>query len=76
MSKPIRVRVENGRLVGEAPEGMAEGTELECVLPDEGDDLDDEEVAALNKVIDLSLKQAAQGKVVAAEELFKRLAGR
>ncbi len=45
------------------------------VLPDDGDDLDDEEIEKLNKVIDLSLKQAAQGKVVAAEDLYRRLKG-
>ena len=76
MSKLIRVRVENGRLVGEAPAGLPEGTELEVVLADvndDVDDLDDGELFALNQVIDASLQQVKAGVGISPEELHQRI---
>jgi hypothetical protein len=47
----IRARVQNGRLVLDTPTALPEGTVLDLVVDDEGDDLDDVERAALNTAI-------------------------
>jgi hypothetical protein len=40
---PLRARVENGRLVLHEPTTLPEGTVIELVADDEGDDLTDDE---------------------------------
>lgn len=47
----IRARVVNGRLQVDAPTSLPEGTVLNLVVDDEGDDLDATERAALNSAI-------------------------
>jgi hypothetical protein len=47
----IRARVINGRLQLDAPTTLPEGTVLELVADDEGDELDEQERAALNAAI-------------------------
>lgn len=48
----IRVRVEGGRLIGEAPPGIPEGTVLELCLADEPEDMTSDELVALNASIE------------------------
>jgi putative addiction module component (TIGR02574 family) len=52
---------------------LPEGTELELVIDDEGDDLGERELAALNAAISRSLDQAARGEVNPAEKILARL---
>lgn len=40
---PLRARVQNGGLRLDQPTGLAEGTELDLVIDDEGDDLTEHE---------------------------------
>lgn len=47
----IRARVQQGRLILDEPTALPEGTVLDLVVDDEGDDLDDAERAALNQAI-------------------------
>ena len=47
----MRARVQNGRFVLEAPSALPDGTVLDLVVDDEGDDLDDTERATLNVAI-------------------------
>lgn len=69
----IRVRVENGRLVGDAPPGLPEGTELELRLVDPGDDLTAEELASLNRALESAWRSVRRGETETAENLLARL---
>jgi hypothetical protein len=51
MMLTIRARVRNGRLIVDEPTNLPEGTELDLVIDDAGDDLDESERAALDAAI-------------------------
>lgn len=69
----VRATVRNGRLVLDHDLELPEGTVLELVLDDEGDELDECERAALNAAISISLEQEARGEVKPAEQVLARL---
>jgi hypothetical protein len=69
----IRARVQNGRLLVDAPTALPEGTVLDLVVDDEGDELDEAERAALDAAISRSLADAAAGRVYSADEVLKSL---
>jgi hypothetical protein len=48
---PLRARVKNGRLQLDQPTGLPEGTELDLVVDDEGDDLTEHERQALHETL-------------------------
>ena len=56
----VRARVKNGRLIVDEPTSLPEGTVLDLVFDDEGDDLDDAERKARDAAI-LAAWQQAQG---------------
>jgi len=70
---PLRARVEKGRLVMDVPTDLPEGTVLDLVVDDEGDDLDETEREALHAAIDESLRQAAAGQTRPASEILDEL---
>lgn len=51
---PFRARVENGRLILDEPTTLPEGTVVQLVLDDEGDDLTDQERSALHAALSAS----------------------
>lgn len=55
---PLRARVENGRLVVDEPTTLPEGTVVDLVADDEGDDLTNEERRALHDALSASWKSA------------------
>jgi hypothetical protein len=59
---PIRARVKNGRLLCDEQTGLSEGTVLDLVVDDEGDDLDEAERAALNQSISQARASLAGGR--------------
>ena len=63
----IRARVTQGKLVVDEPTELPEGTVLDLVVDDEGDDLDDDERKALHAHLDKALAaiNAGQGRPVA-----------
>jgi len=69
----VRARVENGRLVVNEPTSLPEGTILDLVLDDEGDDLDEAERAARDDAIERAWQQAQAGKGRPANEVLKDL---
>jgi hypothetical protein len=69
----LRARVENGRLVMDVPTTLPEGTVLDLVVDDEGDELDDSERKALHAALELSLKQAAAGQTRPASEIIDEI---
>jgi hypothetical protein len=72
----VRATVRNGRLVVDEPTELPEGTVLDLVVDDEGDDLDPGEREALNRAISRSLEQASQGRTAPAGEILEKLRAR
>ena len=67
--KAIRVRVENGRITGEAPAGLPEG-ELELCLAEPDDELSDEDRAQLNEALDRGFASIKAGRFRPASDLI------
>ena len=64
----VKARVQNGRILVDEPTDLPDG-ELYLVPVDGGDDLDDEERAALHQALDEALDDADSGRVVGEEEV-------
>lgn len=69
----IRARVLNGRLVLDEPTTLPEGTVLDLILDDEGDDLDDAERRALNSAISKAWRSAKAGEIQPAEDVIREI---
>jgi len=63
----IRATVKDGRLLLDEPTSLPEGTILELVVDDEGDDLTVEERQALNDAIRRAWESAEAGRVKPAK---------
>lgn len=72
----LRAHVENGRLVLDEPTTLPEGTILDLVLDDEGDDLDAEGRQALNRALLASYESALAGEVRPASVVLESLRSR
>ena len=72
----VKATVRDGRLVIDEPTDLPEGTVLELVVDDGGDDLGDDEHEAIRSAIATSLDQASRGRVVPAGEILARLRAR
>ena len=70
---PLRARVENGRLILDEPTTLPEGTVIELVPDDEGDDLTDQERQALHAALDASIESAKAGRSRPASEILNEL---
>ena len=69
----IRARVINGRLQLDAPTSLPEGTVLDLVADDEGDDLDDAERTALNAALSRAWASVKAGQARPGSELIEAL---
>jgi hypothetical protein len=69
----LRARVQKGRLLVDEPTDLPEGTVLDLVVDDEGDDMDDAERAALDAAITRGLDAARAGKVRPAADVVADL---
>jgi len=74
----LKARVENGRLKLDEPTDLPEGQIIELVPLDgvittDGDDLDDEERAALHRSIDESIDDEEAGNVEALSKIIAAL---
>ena len=69
----IRVRVENGKIVGDAPAGLEEGVELELSIADSGDDMTEEELARLSQALEKAWQSVKAGRVRPAEDALADL---
>jgi hypothetical protein len=59
--KAIRVRVENGRITGEAPAGFPDG-EVDLCLAEPEDDMSDDELARLNEALARGFESIRAGR--------------
>ncbi|GAC1588975.1 MAG: hypothetical protein NVS3B20_16510 [Polyangiales bacterium] len=74
----LQAHVQNGRLVLDEPTDLPEGQLVELVplnevLANGGDDLDDEERAALRRELEASVAEMKAGKLVDADEVLAEL---
>ena len=70
---PLRARVEKGRLVLDEPTTLPDGTVIDLVADDEGDDLTDEERRALHEALSASWTSAEAGRLRAASAILDEL---
>ena len=70
---PLRARVEKGRLVLDEPTTLPEGTVIDLVADDEGDDLTDTERSALHEAIASSWRSAEGNRLQPASEILDEL---
>jgi hypothetical protein len=78
MVKTHEAHVKNGRLVMDEPTELPEGTTVELVsiddlLANDGDLMDSEGRAALNRDLDASLDEEANGKLLDSAEFLAAL---
>lgn len=70
---PLRARVENGRIILDEPTTLRDGTVIDLVADDEGDDLTDEERRALHEALSASSKSAEAGHLQPASAILDEL---
>jgi hypothetical protein len=69
----LRARVEKGRLVLDEPTTLPDGTVVDLVVDDEGDDLTEEERRALHEAMSVSWKSAEAGRLRRASAILDEL---
>lgn len=70
--KAIRVRIENGRITGDAPPGLPEG-EVDLVLADSDDEMTEAELARLNDALEHGLEAIKAGRFRPARDAIADL---
>ena len=70
---PLRARVEKGRLVLDEPTTLPDGTMIDLVADDEGDDLTDAERRALHDMLSSSWLSAEAGRLRPASAILDEL---
>lgn len=70
---PLRARVENGRLQLDTPTELPDGTEVDLVADDGGDDLTDSERQALHEALSKSSASAEAGNLRPASAIIEEL---
>jgi len=70
---PLRAKVKKGRLVLDEPTSLPEGTVVDLVVDDEGDDLSDEERRALHEALASSWESAEAGQLRPASDVLDEL---
>ena len=69
----LRALVKDGRVVLDEPTSLPEGTVLDLVVDDEGDDLDEAERADLHEHLAAAWDSVRSGKVRPAAELLAEI---
>ena len=72
----IRASVIDGRLVVDQATDLPNGTVLDLVIEDEGDDLDAAEIARIQDALESSHAQAVSGRVREASGILRELQAR
>jgi hypothetical protein len=70
--KAIRVRVQNGRISGDAPAGLPDG-DLDLCLAEPDDTLTDEELVRLNEALARGFESIKAGRFRPAAEVISDL---
>ena len=75
MTLTLKAQVRGGRLVLDEPTDLPEGSEVELVLADDGDELDDDDRARLHASLQRSAEQFCAGRGIDADQALARLRG-
>jgi hypothetical protein len=75
MTLTLKAQVRGGRLVLDEPTELPEGSEVELVLADDGDELDDDDRARLDASLQRSAEQFRAGRGIDADQALARLRG-
>jgi hypothetical protein len=70
---PLRARVEKGRLVLDEPTNLPEGTVIDLVADDKGDNLTDDDQRALHAAVSASWTSAEAGRLRPASAILDEL---
>ncbi len=70
---PVRAHVERGRLLVDEPTTLPDGTVIDLVVDDEGDDLTEAERHALHEALSASWNSAEAGRLRPASEVLAEL---
>ena len=70
---PLKAKVRNGRIVLDEPTTLPDGTVIDLVADDEGDDLTDEERRTLHEKLLASWKSAEAGSLRPASAVLDEL---
>ncbi len=70
---PLKAHVRNGRIVLDEPTTLPDGTVINLVADDEGDDLTEEERRALHEALSASWKSAEAGRLRPASAILDEL---
>jgi hypothetical protein len=70
---PLKARVKNGRLQLDEPTALPDGTVVDLVADDEGDDLSPEERRALHDALAASWLSAEAGQLRSASEVLDEI---
>lgn len=70
---PLKAQVRNGRIVLDEPTTLPDGTVIDLVADDEGDDLTDGERRALHEALSASWKSAEAGHLRSASAILDEL---
>ena len=73
MKKTLRAVVKGGQLVVEGEVSLPEGTEVELSVSDPGDELEEQERAALHLAPQEAWESARKGHLIPAAQLVKEL---
>jgi hypothetical protein len=73
--KAIRVRVENGRITGNAPPGLPDG-DVDLCLAEPDDEMSDDELSRLNAALARGFESIQAGRFRAAADVISDLRGR
>lgn len=73
MRLPLQASIRDGRLVLDEPVDLPNGTAVELMPVDEGDNLDDSERARLHAALQRSAEQFAQGEGIPATDALRQL---
>lgn len=71
--KTLTASVREGRLRLDEPTELPEGATVELVVADAGDELDDEERAALHAALDTAWASAKSGRTAPVAEILEKL---
>jgi hypothetical protein len=70
--KAIRVRIENGRISGDAPPGLPDG-EVDLCLADPDDEMSEDDLARLNEALVRGFESLKEGSFRAASDVIADL---
>jgi len=69
----LKGRVQAGKVVIDEALNLPEGSEVDLIVVDPGDDLDDDERARLHAALTVAQEEIERGEGVAAEDLIEAL---